>query len=87
MMRHRGLVKRERVGEIADADFLRRASERRQHAQPVRVAEGLEKRRLLLVGIRGNLGRWTAPLHRHLSMLSLHRRLSILLRSAAWRLD
>jgi hypothetical protein len=26
-------------------------------------------------------------LHRHLSMLSLHRRLSILLRSAAWRLD
>lgn len=69
MMRYGRLIERQRVGEIADADFMLGAIERSEDGEPVGIAEGLEELGLGPKVHLRDLGGRAATLHRHASML------------------
>ncbi len=68
-MRNGGLIQRQRVGEIADADLVACSGERSEHGKPVGVGDGLQEGRRRSEFIRDNGSGRTASLHRHISIL------------------
>ena len=63
VVRDRGLVERERIGEVADADLTGSSGQGREHREPIGIGDRLQERGGRREVVSGDRGRRAASLH------------------------